>query len=504
MIQLEPVSPWAMPEPLVMERSALPYPIGALPPSIQSAVSEVQGFVQAPFPLVAASALSAISVAVQGYVDVQRGDRLSGPCGLFMLTIADSGERKSSCDGYFFEAIKRYQAQQIEDAKPLMREYRAEHQSWEAIQRGVAAKIQQLAKSGKPADAENRRLIDIQEAEPLEPKIPNLLYADATPEALTFHLSKNWPVGGVVSSEAGIVFGSHGMNSESVMRNLATYNELWSGSDIKIDRRTSASFLLQGARLSMGLMVQESPLRSFFSKSGDLARGSGFLARFLIAWPESTQGTRLYKEAPISWPALSEFNQRIETILNEPTPIAECGGVEPKIMAFTGEAKALWVKFHDDVEAELLPSGELVDVKDIASKAADNVARLACLFHVFENGDASPIGKESIMQAGQIVHWHLQEAHRFIGEMVLSPEQSNAAKLDRWLVAYCDQRREAELPRRTIQQYVTPTNLRKGRTLDAALERLADANRLAIREDGRKSTVVINPHLLNEVNNGLS
>ena len=35
------------------------------------------------------------------------------------------------------------------------------------------------------------------------------------------------PSGGVISSEAGSVFGSHGMGKESVMRNLAALNQLW-------------------------------------------------------------------------------------------------------------------------------------------------------------------------------------------------------------------------------------------------------------------------------------
>ncbi len=54
----------------------------------------------------------------------------------------------------------------------------------------------------------------------------------------------------------------------------------------------------------MALQVQEATLREFLAKSGALARGTGFLARFLMAWPESTQGYRPFTEAPKSWPHL--------------------------------------------------------------------------------------------------------------------------------------------------------------------------------------------------------
>ncbi len=50
---------WPEPEPLAKTLAPLRYPIDALPRLIRGAVEEVQSFVHAPVPLVAASALSA-------------------------------------------------------------------------------------------------------------------------------------------------------------------------------------------------------------------------------------------------------------------------------------------------------------------------------------------------------------------------------------------------------------------------------------------------------------
>ncbi len=44
---------------------------------------------------------------------------------MFLLTIADSGERKSTCDGFFIQAIRDYQAEQQVIAKPLLDEHHA-------------------------------------------------------------------------------------------------------------------------------------------------------------------------------------------------------------------------------------------------------------------------------------------------------------------------------------------------------------------------------------------
>src|SRR5699024_11770019 len=92
-----------------------------------------------------------------------------------------------------------------------------------------------------------------------------------------------------------LVFGAHGMNSDSVMRNLAVLNVLWDGGAHKSSRRSVESYTVRGARLTVSLQAQLAVLSSFMGKAGDLARGSGFLARFLVAWPETTQGTRMYQ-----------------------------------------------------------------------------------------------------------------------------------------------------------------------------------------------------------------
>jgi hypothetical protein len=79
------------------------------------------------------------------------------------------------------------------------------------------------------------------------------------------------------------------------MRNLSLLNVLWDGGELSIGRRTSESFTVRGARLTVGLQIQEAALRSFFDRSGGLARGTGFLARFLVAWPIDARFPPLYR-----------------------------------------------------------------------------------------------------------------------------------------------------------------------------------------------------------------
>ena len=298
----------------------------------------------------------------------------------------------------------------------------------------------------------------------------------------------------MVSSEAGLVFGAHGMGKGSIMRNLATLNQLWDGADIATERRTTDT--VRGARLTIALQVQEATLRSFLDRTSGLARGIGFLARCLIAWPESTQGHRPFSESPESWPALAKFNQRIAGILEQGVPMDEDGALSPPVLPLAEDTKAAWVRFHDAIESELRSGGELHDVRDVASKTADNAARIAALFHIFEHGAGGAIGLEAFEGASRIAAWYLHEARRFYGELALPEEQANAARLDRWLLDYCRREKTTIISRRDVQRHVTPGRLRQKTALDFSLDELIEADRVQLIRDGKRKEIHINPALL--------
>jgi putative DNA primase/helicase len=471
------------------------YPLDALPPTVCAAVQEVLGFTKAPVPMVASCALSALSLALQAHADVKRAENLTGPTGLFLLTIADSGERKSSCDRYFTNAIRAYQEQQVEAAKPVCQDYRSALSAWDAKRGGIVEAIKTDAKKGNDTAIKEALLRQLDAEQPKAPRVPRLLFADATPEALAWTLAKQWPSGGILSSEAGIVFGAHGMNNESMMRNLALLNVLWDGGVLTVDRRKEdASFTVKGARLTMALQIQEATLRNFIGRSGGLARGTGFFARFLVAWPESTQGQRMFSEPPADWPALKTFDQRMVELLTMPVPIDDNGALNPPMLQFSSDAKAAWIAFHDALEAELRIGGELTDVRDVASKCADNAARLAALFQQVEYGGGE-IGMEAFEGASRIVAWHLNEARRFFGELAMPEPLANATRLESWLVDWCRANRAAYVSRRAIQNG-GPLELRHGDKLDAALRELTNAGRIRLIKDQRRKGFEARPSLL--------
>lgn len=486
---------WPDPEPLTTGDEVQPYPLDALPAGIREAVEEVVGFVQCPSALVACSALSALSLAGQALADVERAATLKGPVSLYLLAVGDSGERKTTCDNYFLHPIREWEREEAERAKPDIARYAAEVAAWEERRAGIKARIRGAAgKEGGDCGALTRELAEAEAERPLVLRVPRLIHADATPEALAWSLASGWPSGGVMSSEAGIVFGGHGMGRESVMRNLALLNALWEGTMHRVDRRASDCFTVEGARLTMGLATQPETVRQFIEATKGLARGIGFAARFLFAAPRSTQGTRLFRDPP-SWRALPAFAGRVRQLLAIRPTLTESGALTPATLTLSRGAREVWRTFHDDVERELRQGGDMAEVRDVGSKAADNVARLAALFHVYASGPTGEIGPQAVEAAARVVGWHLYQARAFLGDVATPSERSIARRLDAWLLDRCARDGVQELPRRSIQNE-GPNPVRSRTVLDAALAELEEAGRVREVAIGKRKLVRVNPALL--------
>lgn len=489
-------SQWAEPVPLATSIAPEAYPLEALPLTIREAVQEVLLFAQAPVAMLATSALSALSMAAQALFDVKRAEKLHGAIGIYTLIVADSGERKTTIDDFFQLAVRKWERDQEEKMRPQVERHKADMDAWKAEREGILAKIKDFGKNGKPTDAQRKALNDLQANQPEPPRVPRLIYSDVTPEELGYQLAKRWPSAAITSSEGGTVLGGHGMKGDSAMRNMARLNDLWSGQTIQSDRRTSDSWTARGARLTVGLQVQESTLRAFFDDSKGLARGTGFLARFLVAWPSSTQGTRLFKDAPNKWPKLAAFHERIERILNIPVAMDEDGALTPSVIPLSAQAKALWVEYHDEVETRLAVGGDYADVRDVASKSADNAARLAALFHIFEHGGGGAIGPDEMASGCMVAAWHLEESRRFFGELALPKEISDAVRVIQFAKEYCRCQHTGEVSTRTLQQ-LGP--VRDKARLSAALLVLKEHHHIRLLTEGKRKLAQINPALLEAV-----
>lgn len=430
-----------MPNPIPLEQNADlanpdPFPVELLPKLAQKAVTSYQSYGQQPLSMVASSSLASMSLATQGLANVARDDNLISPISLNFIVIAESGERKTAGDKFFSTPIRVWEQEQIDSLASDIKANKASLAVHNAKKEGIINKIKKASATSN-SDSILKLEDDLRQLElncPRKITVPKLFHEETTAEALAYSLATGWPSSSLWSDEAGIIIGSQGMNQDNMLKAITLLNRLWDGNAYRVDRKTSDNFKVEGRRLTCSLMMQPVIFEQFISKCGNITRGSGFLARCLLTMPLSTMGCRLYKEPKNTSIDANLFNQRIVSLLNTQLPLDDHGRLVPKTLYLTPTAKEAWVAFHNAIEQELHDNGQYGQIKDFASKAAENVARLAAIFHIFEGAQSEHINEETISCAVGIVTWFLNEANRIALRQAIPQEYKDAKLLIDWFI----------------------------------------------------------------------
>ena len=465
-----------------------PFPTHALPPRIRIPLLECLALTQSPPDLLASSALSVMSVAVQDKIDVIRPGGLRGPTSLYFLSIAESGERKSSGDRLMSQEVKTFDAEHDQKGRILHEQYRARLGSWEDRRRRLIARL-----SDEDLETEHHKVVSQLEEhaakKPVEPARPCLLLTDANRESIFVRLHKVWPSAALLSDDAGAVFAAR------TLSDLGLYNKLWDGDPITRDRVTSESFTVRGARLTLSLMTQWDVLMDFLKNRGQLAQSIGFIARALCCQPESTMGTRLtYGTEPV-WQAMPFYRERVRELLAASVRAPGQRPEPPVAIEMTEAAKNSWIAFHNFVEINLGSAGFYSEVKDSGAKMAENAARMAAGFHFFE-GKSGLIDLESMDQAKEICSWYLGEAKRFAAAQVGDPlDIVDARAVEQFLLRMVAKFPFAKsFPKNSLLQ-VGP--VRTAARLNYALAVLCQEGKIQMAKEGKTWLVLPNPAYFN-------
>ena len=258
------------------------------------------------------------------------------------------------------------------------------------------------------------------------------------------------------------------------MNNLGVFNIAWDGGTIRVNRKGQAPLIVDAATLTMSLMVQQEVLYFFLKTKGELARANGFLARFLLCYPISTQGQRFELLADFDCSAdLDEFHGWTKSLLL--SAIDESGQLqqEKKALEFTPAAKELCRNHHNFIEENLQPIGQLADVRDAASKIGDNMARLAAIFHLAGDSDGD-ISVETTEAAIAVSDYFLTEFKRLFGQVPSVPAwQTDAMDLWNSILRTVGRVNSYRIRKNLIRQ-CAPNSLRNKTLFDSALYTLAN------------------------------
>jgi len=428
------------------------FPWRVLPETIRGAVIEICRNDKVAVPIAAQAVLSAVSLACQDLIWIDRGIGEKSVCSLYMLAVTDTGARKSRADSIVTSAIEGYDRQkraeyaaQIERESYLSKERRRTIAELDKDSRAWRRQIRTLTIRGPKGDGSTvgiakaeleeveRRLADLRrdESEHRAPRLQRVLYSKIPIPQLEHSLAENWPSAGLFSDEAAGILNARG---ESDMSSL---DKLWEGKAIDVVGRTAReSFFVEDPRLTISLMVQPIVFDGFLERKGELAKGIGFMSRVLLSRPDTPYGERTIDT---SVPRLTDwtelFNSRVRALLSHGHSDIALRGQGRKTLYFSQTAQQAWERDFNEMERATADGGSLVYEREFVNRYAEHVARLAALFHFFEHGQlGDEIGNDeaserkipetTLIAAIRVVEWYLREFKRAFNPEVTMREMA--------------------------------------------------------------------------------
>ncbi len=387
-----------------------PYPVDALGDLLGSAASAIAETVSAPLPIAAHAVLAVAAFAAQHKGNVLMDGRTI-PLSLFLLTVAESGDRKSACDNVASAPLSQWQREKVREHVQALQDYQNARDVYDTERKAA------LSDKKKPKAEMTAALRE--EAPPELPPEPIVICQEPTLEGLQRSFKLGFPSQALFSDEGAQFFGGHAMNPDNMQKTIAGLSKYWDGSPIVRTRAAQGeSATLYDRRLSIHLQVQ--PIVAQAVLGNPLLMGQGLLARFLIVEAATLAGTRFYKQTnPLEHPAVVRFHARVADLVAFVPDTHEGGGLNLPTMRLSLEAHNVWVDFYNATERALLPGATLERVKPSASKAGENALRIAGIFAVLEStGEVT---------GGQMERACILIAHYL--QMTLRSEQLNDATL---------------------------------------------------------------------------
>lgn len=490
---------WPAPRPLP-ERGdmgeAAAFPLDLLPAPLRDAAREVSRFCKAPEASAALVGIGCLATAIGKRAMVEERPGLLHFPALFMVGIAASGERKSPV----FRAM----------ARPLEDWTEAQAEAWEADARrararntAIDAAIAKVKKAaGSDVDAATREIEELDaKREEISP-YPRLYSTDSTEQRLFQLMHERGGAFAVLSAEGRpVVDAIAGKYSGDGRTGDAIFLAGVSGDSITRDRVGGEAGpedrVISRPCLNVCILVQ--PDKYLEAAAHPALRSSGALARIWPVWLPSLVGTRIEApaEAGLSGEAMAPYNAMVRRLLSHTPPDDEDGRPAPHRASLSPAAAEARRQFHNAIEQMMGEGGDLSDVRDIASKAVSQTAKLALILHLAADAEilsqpASTIDAATWATAQAIGTWFFEEAIRVQRLADEDPALDAARRVIRWLAA---ERRKTVNTTDLMQTGPRPRP--KAREAIATLDLLEDFNWLrAQTEPGKKRPVyLVHPKL---------
>ncbi|MEV5691132.1 YfjI family protein [Micromonospora globbae] len=398
-IRAAPIPDWPTPEPIAKTaKTRLPASDRREPARLWRMVDAVAEAYQVPRALAFLLVLAILAASVGGRRRVRVAPDWTEVLALYTAAAVPSGERKSP-------VLAALSAPLLAVERELAEKMAPEVASQRALRDLRAAAVEKIKRKGDTSPAAIAELEDaVRDLETtVVPAIPRLLADDSTPEAMARLMAEQGGRLGVLSAEGGLFSTLAGRYSSGIP-NLDLVLKAWSGDFCRVDRISRDTITLTEPVLSIGLAVQPDILATL--AEGKNFRGSGLLARFLYAIPDSLVGSRTVDPEPVPEQVAAEYAEAVATLARTVHT-----GADTVEMKLTEPARAVLNSFRQDLEPRLHPDyGDLANIADWSNKLPGQLVRIAALFTLFSDPTGVEVGERAMREAVSLAPYLISHA----------------------------------------------------------------------------------------------
>ncbi len=333
------------------------FPVDVFPDPAINFIKDLSSGMQVDETIVGSGVLSLAAMIVQGMGNVSEGRQMI-PLSLYTMVVAESGERKTSADNEIFKAVREIEQSDFQEYQRNIDCYEVAYKIWKR----------------KSSHADLVDAAYFAENKPKRPKSPKIIVSDPTSEGLFFQFQKGKNSLGLCTDEGAKIFGGYSLSTSRSFSGVGHFSNFWDGKPIERTRASDEiSPTLYDKRLSASIMMQPYIFDSVWDNL--LFQEQGFLARFLIAKPQSKAGSRTYEEDSEHVESSVAFHDRVRHLLKNP--------IEYEYIKLSKESRKAKLEYQQKLEFKIGVGGEYNAIAPFANKSAEQAIRIAGVLFLF-------------------------------------------------------------------------------------------------------------------------
>ncbi len=371
--------------PVITQSQNVQFPIESAPHYLADLCKAIALEVQVPIELPYFVAISVIAAATNGKVEVVVKGRYKEQLSLYNIIGLGSGNRKSEVVRTLRSPLLEIESNLIAQVKPERSRQLSEQKTYEQALDGAQAKVR--SKGVTPnltADIEAARVkLDKCKVMPL----PKIFADNVTPEKHAALIAEQGSIS-IIEPEGGFFEGlsRYGNNKSAQVDYL---NKSYGGEPFRVDRQGGDSIIAEQPHCVLHFSIQ--PHLVLAIRSNPDFMGTGFANRFLFSLPQSLIGSRSLDTPPVREGLLESWKMSIESLFKS------CHGQPIRQITIEPNGYQILRDFQEALEPQLITN--LLPVQGWASKLPGALVRIAALYELAANPQASSVSSESIKAA---------------------------------------------------------------------------------------------------------